>query len=421
VLERYHQELDALETRLQQIVLGGLGYVGFNWRSPDHLKEIFYERLGVPPILNKSGRPTVNRDALERMEKYRSARPIVKYIEAMRDIGKKISVLKTEVDSDGRMRTTYNIGGTNTGRLSSSFTEFGTGTNLQNIEESLRSVFVADRGMKLAYLDAEQGESRVVGAIEYNLFGDGTYLDTCEQGDLHTSVAKLCWPELNWPGTPEGDRELAERPYYRHYDRRFMCKKIGHGTNYGGKPRTLANQAKIEISAIEQFQPVYFKAFPAHQRWHGWVRDQLHKTGTITSLAGRRRQFWGRRDDDATLREAIAYDPQGSLADIVNSGMLQVWRAGSCELLMQVHDAILIQYPEHLEDTVIPTVRKQLEYPITLRNGRRLIIPYGCATGWNWGKYGKDNPDGLKTYRAGDKRTRQPEVDILDRQFHRTV
>jgi DNA polymerase I-like protein with 3'-5' exonuclease and polymerase domains len=49
------------------------------------------------------------------------------------------------------MRTSYNIAGTRTGRLSSSFSEFGaSGTNFQNIEERLREIFVADPGHKLA-------------------------------------------------------------------------------------------------------------------------------------------------------------------------------------------------------------------------------------------------------------------------------
>src|SRR5215467_12315958 len=96
--------------------------------------------------------------------------------------------LKTEIDHDGRMRTSYNIAGTNSGRFSSSLSEFGTGGNLQNIEEGLRSVFIADDGMKLANFDAEQGESRIVGAIEWCLFHDGKYLDVCESEDIHTIV-----------------------------------------------------------------------------------------------------------------------------------------------------------------------------------------------------------------------------------------
>src|SRR5215475_8551297 len=415
VVEEYYNRLDRLETNLERIVREGCGFAGFNWRSNPNLKELFYDRLRIP-VIRYQGRPTVNRGALEKMEAYPIARPIVRCLEAMRELSKKISLLSTEIDPDGRMRTSYNIGGTTTGRLSSSFSEFGTGTNLQNIEESLRSIFIADPGMKMGYFDAEQGESRVVGAIEYNLFEDGRYLDACEGGDLHTSVAKLVWPDLPWPGTPSSDRKFAEQPYYRHYDRRFMCKKIGHGTNYGGKPGTLASQAKVDPTLVEEFQPKYFKAFPAHQEWHKWVARELQQTGVLVSLAGRKRHFLGRRNDPAVLREAIAYDPQGSLADIVNQGMLQVWRAGDCQLLMQIHDAIVVQYPEGKEDRIVPRILKQLEFPIELRGGRRFVIPYGCATGWNWGKFeAGSNPNGLKAYKPADKRTRQPETALLDR------
>ncbi len=417
VIEEYHEKLDHLETNLERIVREGVGFFGFNWRSNAHLQELFYDRLGIP-VIKRQGRPTVNRDALERMEVYTIARPIIAHITAMRDLGKKIGVLKTEIDPDGRMRTSYNIGGTNTGRLSSSFSEFGTGTNLQNIEESLRSVFTADPGMKMGYFDAEQGESRVVGAIEYNLFRDGKYLDACESGDLHTNVARMCWPDLGWTGNPKRDKLLAEEPYYRHYSRRFMCKKIGHGSNYGGKPRTLSSQAKVDIGVIEEFQPKYFLAFPAHLRWHAHVEYQLRSSGHLISLMGRKRWFFGRREDDSTLREAIAYDPQGSLADIVNRGMLNVWRQRSCQLLMQVHDAIVVQYPEEQEDEIIPLILSQLRYPVPLNHDRELIIPYGCKTGWNFGEATKDNPNGLKSYQPGDTRRRIPTMGILDRKVN---
>jgi DNA polymerase-1 len=418
VIEHYYRKLDLLERNLERLVLEGVGMDSFNWRSNNNLKELFYDKLSIPPI-KRQGRPTVDRNALERLESYLIAKPIVTHIKAMRELGNKISMLKTEIDPDGRMRTSYNIAGTTTGRFSSSFSEFGTGTNLQNIEEILRSVFITDKGMKMAYVDAQQGESRVVGAIEWNLFKDGRYLDACETGDLHTTVAKLCWPGLPWTNNGEKDRELAELPYYRHYDRRFMCKKIGHGTNYGGKSPTLSTQAKVERRVIEDFQPLYFKAFPAHKRWHEHVEYTLRSTGYIISLMGRKRWFFGRRDDDATLREAIAYDPQGSLADILNNGLLNVWHCRDAELLMQIHDAILIQYPEEKEDEIIPKILEQLKHPIQLDHNRDFLIPYDVKVGWNWGKYdAKENPDGLKAYIPGDKRKRTKEVSLLDREFY---
>ncbi len=419
VIEEYHDTLERLETQLEKIVGDGCGLWDFNWRSNRDLQTLFYEVLGIPPI-KRGGRPTVDRNALEKLESYFNAQMIVRHLLLMRDLGKKISMLKTEIDPDGRMRTSYNIAGTTTGRLSSSFSEFGTGTNLQNIEESLHSVFIADPGYKLAHLDAEQGESRVVGAIEGNLFQDWKYLDACESGDLHTTVARLVWPDLDWTNDLKRDRRLAEQPYYRHYDRRFMCKKIGHGTNYGGRPRTLASQAKVEIGLIEDFQSKYFRAFPAHLQWHAHVERQLREFGYLISLTDRKRWFFGRRNDDSTLREAIAYDPQGSLADILNRGMLEVWRRRDCQLLMQIHDAILIQYREEKEDDVLPNVLSQLRVPIQLEHGRTLTIPYGVATGWNWGKYDpQTNPDGLRFYTPGDQRRRTPQVSLLDRSLRR--
>lgn len=420
VVELYYNRLDQMEKHLNRLIEEGCEFYDCNWRSTKDLKNLFYDHLGIPEIRKrKTGAVTVDRDALERLEHYLVVKPIVLYMQAMRDLKKKIEALQTAIDPDGRIRTSYNIAGTVTGRFSSSLSEFGTGGNLQNIEEELRSVFIADPGMKMAYFDAEQGESRCVGATLWNIFEDGTYLDACEGGDLHTSVAKVCWPMFQWTGDPRKDKELAEQPYYRHYSYRFMCKKIGHGSNYGGKPSTLAQQAKIDQEVIEEFQPKYFSAFPAIPDWHEWVKDELYETGKLTTLSGRRRQFWGRRDQHDTLREAIAYDPQGSLADIVNTGMLHLWRSRVCQLLMQVHDAVVVQFPEALEDEIVPRIAGLLRVPVHLQGGRDLIIPYGCKTGWNFGPYSKDNPDGLKGFKGADDRKRSPKIGILDRPFRR--
>src|SRR5260370_33981958 len=274
VIEISFQRLDLLERGLERITGEGLGFWDFNWRSPQQLRELFYETLLIPEIRKRStGKPTVDRSALEKMESYNIARPIIMHMKAMRDLGKKISVLRTEMDPDGRMRTSYNIAGTHTGRWSSSFSEFGTGGNLQNVEDILRPIFISDPGMKMGYFDAEQGESYVVGAIEWNLLGDGRYLDACESGDLHTAVAKVCWPDLPWTGDAVRDRAIAEQPFYRHNTYRFTCKKLGHGSNYLGGPGTLSHQSKVEQDVIEEFQEGYFQAFP-HKLWHEAVESQ---------------------------------------------------------------------------------------------------------------------------------------------------
>lgn len=414
VLDEYHDRLDFLERNLERIVLDGVGLMKFNWRSNADLKEIFYDKLRIPEIKSK-GRISVDVNALGKLEAYIIARPIVKHLIAMRELGKRIGVLQTPIDSDGRIRTSYNIAGTNTGRFSSSLSEFGTGTNLQNVEESLRSIFISDPGMKFAKFDAKSGESFVVGAIEWNLFSDDRYLEACSSGDPHTAVARICWPDLGWTGSLTRDKEIAERPYYRHYTYRFMCKKLGHGSNYGGQPFTLATQSHLPISVVQDFQPKYFSAFPAHRQWQQWVEEQLRRYGHLISLTGRKRWFMGRRTDGDTLREAIAYDPQGSLADIVNRGMLNVWRQRDAILMMQDHDAITVQYPEEREDEIVPKIQAQLKITIPLERGRELLIPYDCKVGWNKGEYSKTNPSGLKDYSGHDNRRREARLSILDR------
>lgn len=416
VIDDYFAKIEHLSANLERIVFEGVGLPHFNWRSNADLHTLFYDRLQIPPI-KRGGRPTVNRDALEKMEQYLIARQIVRHITTMRDLGKKIAMLKTSIDPDGRMRTSYNIAGTSTGRFSSSYSEFGTGGNLQNVEESLRSIFIADPGMKFAKFDAKSGESFVVGAIEWNLFRDGLYLDACETGDPHTAVARICWPDLPWTGDLKRDKDIAEQPYYRHYTYRFMCKKLGHGSNYGGKAATLSTQAKLPLTVVEQFQPKYFRAFPAHQQWQAHVDSTLRRTGTLISLTNRKRQFWGRRNDESVLREAIAYDPQCSLADIVNSAMLNIWSRRDAIVMFQDHDAITIMYPEPDEDRIIPLIQEQLKYPIQLKNNRTLLIPYDCKVGWNKGDYSKENLDGLKDYIGHDERKRSPKVGLLDRKL----
>lgn len=411
VISEYERTLGTLDGNLHRIVGEGIGLIDFNWRSPIQLKRLLYEVLQIPPVKKRNGKglyePTVNRDALEQLGAYFLAQPIVSHVLRLRDIGKKIGVLKTSIDNDGRMRTSYNIAGTSTGRFSSNLSDFGTGTNLQNIEELLRSVFVADAGMKMAYIDLEQAESRLVGAIEWNLFGDGRYLDACESGDLHTSVCRLAWTGLPWTGDLKRDRDIADQPFYRQHSYRHMAKVLGHGTNYNGKPYTMSKHTHLEAKLIAEFQSKYFQAFPAHQRWHAQVASDLLSHGCLTSLSGRRRWFFGRRNDDATVREAIAYDPQGSVGDILNRGMLQVWRSHKAQLLLQVHDAILIQYPERDEDNILPDMLRTIEVPVQLKRGRTLVIPSEAKTGWNWSVESTKNPDGLSKYRGKDSRTRQ--------------
>ena len=420
VISEMRIKLKQLEEQLNAIISDGIGVADLNWRSPVQLNRLLYDVIGLPEQKKRNTNGvyarTSDREALEKLQGYFIAEPICNHLLALRDLGKSIGFLETGIDADGRMRTNFNIAGTDTGRFASAVSDFGTGTNLQNVTSSLRSVFVADPGYKFANLDLEQADARNVGALVWNtLVNDpewteesaGKFLDFCESGDLHTNVLKLSNPNLPW-GDGRTDREIADIIAYRNLTHRDLTKKLGHGTNFLGTPPTMAKHAKLPISMVKTFQENYFAAFPGIAAWHQSIFYSLEHFAQLTTPFGRRRFFFGRPKDMATRRAAVAHQPQSMTGDEINTGILKLWRANRVQLLIQVHDSILFQFPEELEDEIVPWALETLKTHITLERGRDFVVPTEAMTGWNWGYYDKDkNEDGLKKWKGSDDRVRQ--------------
>ena len=405
----YGGKLNRLHEIFRELSFAACGR-SLNPASPKQLQELFYHVLRCPPqhtLVKGERRVTTNREALEKLQAYYYARPFAATLLAHRDITKTLQFLHTGMDEDGRFRATFNPAATETGRWSSSGNPFGTGTNAQNISPSLRDLFVADPGYKIGSLDLEQAESRGVGAYSYYCTGVSRYLDACEAGDLHTTVAKLIWPHIT-------DRRSADQLFYRDFSYRDMAKRGGHGTNYLGTAQTMARHLKVPTKLIAEFQLAYFAEFSEIKSWHNWVARQLQQTGRLTTLFGRERIFWGRPEDPAELRAAVAHLPQSALVDVLNYGLLSAWRDAKLrELgvvwLAQVHDAVVFQYPEQHEAEVIALISGHLRVPLHVKPeaggpSRTLIVPSEASVGWNWGKVSSTNPYGLAKYRGQDLR-----------------
>jgi DNA polymerase I len=429
-----HAGVKLLQTNLAQLdsLLQRYAYAVWdkplNPRSHKQLIDFFYGAMALPEIwTSKKGerKLSMDREALEKLEVYFYAMPIIATILQIRDITKQLEVLQTEIDADGRIRTSYNIAGTDTDRWSSSANAFGTGGNLQNWRERLRKILIADPGWKLCGIDLEQTESRDVGWIVGTLFDDWAYLDACEAGDLHTTVCQMVWPELAWTKDKKKNREVAESPFYRDYTYRYMAKRGGHGSNYLGTPWTMARHLKVPVKVVERFQNLYFTAFPGIPRWHRWVAEQLQTIGRIGDTFGRERTFFGRPNDDTTIRAAVAHGPQSTTAKRLNLGLYRVWEqmGKTVQLLAQVHDAVYFQYRvEDGEAEIINRALKLIEVEHQ-HNDRRMIVPGEAKVGWNWGNHHDEskpisqsnlaNPNGLKKWKGSDSRQRLTGLDRI--------
>lgn len=126
--------LNAIQERenLIQFIVGSPLNVG----SPKQMQDLFYGEMGFQSIFHrKTKRPTLDGDALQTLAKKNPViKPLTDLIAEKRSLSVFLSTFcLMPLDSDGRMRTSYNVAGPETMRFSSSENAFGSGGNLQNI------------------------------------------------------------------------------------------------------------------------------------------------------------------------------------------------------------------------------------------------------------------------------------------------
>ncbi len=364
------------------------------------------------------------------------AAPFVSLILTIRDAIKSISVLQSRLSADGRMRCSYNVVGTKFGRWSSSGSAFGDGTNLQNITPEMRRMFCADDGQRSISTDLEQAESRIVAGLVWETTGDSSYWNACESSDLHTTASTMSYPELAWSADPLENKELANTlqcPDHPHYTVREANKRFGHAVNYFGTDYGIASEVGVPAEVITRFRQRYFLVFPGISEWHKWVKQQLISLRYLDTPLGRRNYFLDRPEETSTLKEAIAFAPQSTVAELLNLIMLKCWYRSKLpatdpshlpiQLLLQNHDAFLCQTPMTADlPTVIAAINHEFTHtPILFTRAgetRSMTIPGEFVTGWNWAykdkgsdqaswKFKDGNPDGLTKWGGSDPRTRQ--------------
>lgn len=273
-----------------------------------------------------------------------------------------------EEDGSERARTAYLITGTETGRLSSRATVYGTGTNLQNIPKgAVRELFIPDSGQVFINADLSQAEARVVAYLA----GEQRLIDVFNSGgDIHRRNASNIFRK------PECEVTSKERE---------MAKRVVHASNYGMGPITFAKTAGIPTADARALLNKYFQEYPRIKLWHMSIEQQLKKSRIMHTPLGRMRTFFNRWDG-SMLKEAYAYIPQSTVADILNIGLRRLYELEKelgFQLLLQIHDAVLLQTAVDNVARLAPIVKKTLEIPIVI-GGKTCVIPADVSVGGNW-------------------------------------
>lgn len=371
----------------------------FNPMSGPQTEILLHKLMGIRRRKNTKGQYSVDKTVLELIRDGEpKAREICEIILSTRHADKVHGSLVNAVSANGRVYTSFNVGATVDARWSSSANCYKEGTNLQNLPEKVRHIFVADPGWKLFYVDLRQAESL---CLAY-LAEDEAYIEAHLKGNVHVNAARVMFPDLPWTGDDKKDREICDQPapwdagglsYYR------KSKECQHAMNYGLEPAGLARRIKVKQVRAREIHENYFQTYPRLNVYHDAKAEMLKDTAVMLTPLGRRRKFFGRYWDGHTKKQAIAAEPQSMVAEITNAALWAIWDELDPErvqLFIQAHDGIVGQVREG-DDEALAKVKDAMEMEVEI-NGRVMVIPADMEVGDNWGPWSESNPGGLEEW-----------------------
>jgi len=363
----------------------------FNISSPQQLREVLFEKMGLPTDGVKKGKTGLSTNA-EELEKLRGLHPIIEEIEDYRELTKLqntyIDVLPTLINkTTGRIHANFNQAVTATGRLSSSE------PNLQNIPirtelgRSVRKAFVAEPGNVLISADYSQIELRIVASLAQ----DKKMMEIFERGvDIHTATAAA----IHGVPLSEVTKEL-----------RRSAKEINFGILYGMGSYGLSWRAEIPVWQAKEFIEKYFEQFSGVKKYLDETIKLAGETGYCETLFGRRRYLPELNSPNFQLRSAaermaVNHPVQGTAADLIKMAMVEIStklsppaRGGvarsagvvgesDVRMILQVHDELVFEVKKGLEDEVAKMVKETMEGVVKLR------VPVRVDTniGHSWGE-----------------------------------
>ena len=374
-----------LVNRLQEIDSNLKGIVGhdFNLRSTQQLSSVMFNELAFPAKGLKKTRSGFVSTAAGELEKLKASTTKLspdqnhfldllfeqRQLEKLR--GTYVDTLGSLVNScTGRVHTNYSQAGSSTGRLSSN------GPNLQNIPirtergREIRKAFEAEEGCVLLAADYSQVELRILAHIAE----EQPLIEAFRQEqDIHAVTASRLF------GKP-----LDEVTF----DDRGLGKTINFATIYGVSAFGLSSRTNMDPNEAQQFLDQYFATYPNVRKYIDETIRKAVEEGYVETLLGRRRIFLELQGNlpfnqrQALERQAINAPIQGTAADITKLAMINLHRriqddGLKAQMLLQVHDELVLEVPHEELDVVAPLVRNEMESAFALNVPLRVDVEAG--------------------------------------------
>ena len=345
----------------------------FNINSPKQLGEILFGKLGLPHGKKTKTGWSTNADVLEKL---RYEAPIVGAVLEYRQYTKLKSTyadgLLKAMDPDGRIRTSFQMTVTATGRLSS------TEPNLQNIPtrtdlgSEIRKMFIPAEGCLLVDADYSQIELRLLACIA----GDEAMQRAFQAGhDIHTATAAQVF-------------QVA--PEDVTHEMRRRAKAVNFGIVYGISAYSLSQDIGVTVAEAKDYMEAYFASFPGVKDYMEAVVAKARENGYVETLFHRRRDLPELKSSNFNLRSfgervALNMPIQGTAADIMKLAMVAVERRlkeelPSAKLVLQVHDELIVECREEQAEVAARMLEEEMEQVVSLS------VPLTAEAHWgkNW-------------------------------------
>jgi len=332
----------------------------FNINSTLQLREVLFDRLDLP-VLKKTPKGVPSTDASV-LQKLRNDHAVVDKLLEYRELEKLrstyVDAMIPLIEGDGRVRGKFNQMAAATGRLSQEQ------PNLQNIpirsEEgrAIRRAFVAAEGYTFLVADYSQIELRILAHLSED---PGLVEAFANDIDIHTATAA----RINAIGVAEVTTEQRRR-----------AKMVNFGLLYGMEAYGLAQRLEISRDEAAAQIDAYFSQFPQVRDFMKGIVAEARATGYTTTILGRRRYLpelasSNFRDRQMGERMALNAPIQGAAADIIKMAMVELnaqlrERQLGAEILLQIHDELVLEVPEDEFGEVSDLTRQVMENVIEL-------------------------------------------------------
>ena len=366
--ESLNEQIDALQRGIWDLA----GHE-FNINSPKQLGEVLFDELMLPSGKKTKTGWSTNAEVLEKLiGKHEIIGQILDYRMLTKLKSTYAEGLLKVIAPDGRIHTSFQMTVTATGRLSS------TEPNLQNIPvrkslgAQIRRMFVAAPGNVLVDADYSQIELRLLAHIS----GDKAMQEAFLSGeDFHAVTASKVF---NVP-LEEVTSALRSR-----------AKAVNFGIVYGISAFSLAQDIHVRPYEAKEYMEAYLDKYHGVRDYMKEVVARAREDGYVSTLFGRRRALPELKSGNFNTRafgERVALNMpiQGTAADVIKLAMVNAAKrlrseGMKAQLILQVHDELIVECPEEEAERVEKLLREEMEGAVSLS------VPLSCEakSGRSW-------------------------------------